>query len=129
MAYNNGVGRGGQFTAIATNDGTVQEISLETDGLGAESETSGIRTNVIPKEGGNSFKGFMAGAFTNHDLQSSNLTDAFRAQGLLTVSTVHKIYDINPGFGGPIVKDRLWFYAPCARGRPSRCRARHVLQP
>lgn len=50
--YNNGQGRGGQYTAIATNDGTVQEVSLETGGLGAESEMSGIRTNVIPREGG-----------------------------------------------------------------------------
>jgi hypothetical protein len=110
MMYNNGQGRGGQYTAIATNDGTVQEISLETGGLGAESEMSGIRTNVIPKEGGNVFRGTVAGAFTNDDLQSSNLTDEFKAQGLLSVNTVHKIYDINPGVGGPILKDKLWFY-------------------
>jgi hypothetical protein len=110
MMYNNGQGRGGQYTAIATNDGTVQEVSLETGGLGAESEMSGIRTNVIPKEGGNTFRGTFSAAFTNHELQSSNLTDEFKAQGLLTVSTVHKIYDVNPGFGGPLVKDRLWFY-------------------
>src|SRR5688572_21288297 len=110
MMYNNGQGRGGQYTAIATNDGTVQEISLETGGLGAESETSGIRTNVIPKEGGNTFRGTLAGSFTNHTLQSDNLTDEFIAQGLLTVNTVHKIYDVNPGFGGPILRDKLWFY-------------------
>ena len=110
MMYNNGQGRGGQYTAIATNDGTVQEVSLETGGLGAESEMSGIRTNVIPREGGNVFRGSLAGAFTNHDLQSSNLTDEFKAQGLLSVNTVHKIYDVNPGAGGPIIKDKLWFY-------------------
>ena len=110
MMYNNGQGRGGQYTAIATNDGTVQEVSLETGGLGAESEMSGIRTNVIPKEGGNTFRGTLAGAFTNHDLQSNNLTDEFKAQGLLSVNTVHKIYDVNPGVGGPIMKDKLWFY-------------------
>jgi hypothetical protein len=110
MMYNNGQGRGGQYTAIATNDGTVQEVSLETGGLGAESEMSGIRTNVIPREGGNTFRGTLAGAFTNHDLQSSNLTDEFKAQGLLTVNTVHKIYDVNPSVGGPVMKDRIWFF-------------------
>ena len=110
MMYNNGQGRGGQYTAIATNDGTVQEISLETGGLGAESETSGIRTNVIPREGGNTFRGSVNAAFTNDRLQSDNLTDEFKAQGLRTVNTVHKIYDVNPGFGGPILRDRLWFY-------------------
>ncbi len=110
MMYNNGQGRGGQYTAIATNDGTVQEISLETSGLGAESEMSGIRTNIVPKEGGNTWKGTVTGAFTNDALQTDNLTDEFKAQGLLTVNTVRKIYDVNPGLGGPIMKDRLWFY-------------------
>jgi hypothetical protein len=110
MMYNNGQGRGGQYTAIATNDGTVQEISLETSGLGAESETSGSRTNIVPKEGGNTWRGTVAGAFTNDTLQSDNLTDEFISQGLLTVNTVRKIYDINPGVGGPIKKDKLWFY-------------------
>ena len=111
LMYNNGQGRGGQYTAIATNDGTVQEVSLETGGLGAESEMSGIRTNVIPREGGNTFRGTFATAFTNHNLQTDNLTEEFKAAGLLSVNTVFKIYDINPSFGGPIKKDRLWFYA------------------
>ena len=60
MAYNNGQGRGGSFTAIATNDATVAEVSLETSGLSAESEVSGIRSNVIPKDGGNTFKGYFS---------------------------------------------------------------------
>jgi hypothetical protein len=111
LMYNNGQGRGGQYTAIATNDGTVQEVSLETGGLGAESEMSGIRTNVIPREGGNTFRGTFATAFTNHNLQTDNLTEEFKAAGLLSVNTVFKIYDINPSYGGPIKRDRLWFYA------------------
>ena len=110
MMYNNGQGRGGQYTAIAPNDGTIQEVSLETGGLGAESEMSGIRTNVVPKEGGNTFRGTFASSFTNHHLQGDNLTEEFKAQGLLSVNTVFKIYDVNPGFGGPIKKDRLWFF-------------------
>lgn len=110
MAYNNGVGRGGSFTAIATNDATVQEISLETGGLGAESEVSGIRSNVIPKEGGNTLKGSFFGTFTNNHLQSVNLTDELKASGLASVDRVNLIYDINPALGGPIKKDRLWFF-------------------
>jgi hypothetical protein len=111
MYYNNGQGRGGNFVAIATNDATVQEISLETAGLSAESELSGIRTNIIPKEGGNTLKGTLAGAFTNADLQSDNLSDDLIARGLVSVPRVNKVYDINPAIGGPIKEDRLWFYA------------------
>jgi hypothetical protein len=110
MAYNNGVGRGGSFTAIATNDATVQEISLETAGLSAESEVSGIRSNVIPKEGGNTLKGYFFGTFTNDAFQSTNLTDDLKARGLASVDTVNLIYDIDPALGGPIRKDALWFF-------------------
>lgn len=110
MMYNNGQGRGGSFTAIATNDATVQEISIETGGLSAESELGGVRTNVIPKEGGNTFRGSFFGTFTNSSLQSHNLSDELIARGLQSVDRVNKIYDINPALGGPIVADRMWFF-------------------
>ena len=35
------------------------------------------------------------------------------------MNTVRKVYDINPGFGGPIVQDRLWFYRRSGSGRRS----------
>jgi hypothetical protein len=110
MYYNNGAGRGGSFVAVSVNDATVREISLETGGLSAESELGGVRGNVIPKDGGNSFEGFLAGAFSNHNLQSKNLTDDLQAQGLTSVDRVNYIYDFNPAAGGPIRADRLWFY-------------------
>jgi hypothetical protein len=110
MAYNNGQGRGGSFTAIATNDATVAEVSLETSGLSAESEVSGIRSNVIPKDGGNAFKGYFFGTFTNDTFQSDNLTQELKDRGLTTVDRVNLIYDVDPALGGPIVKDTLWFF-------------------
>ena len=111
MHMNNGQGRGGNFVAIATNDATIQEISLETAGLSAESELSGIRTNVIPKEGGNAFRGTFATAFTNSSLQSDNLGPDLQALGLRSVPRVNKVYDINPAVGGPIARDKVWFFA------------------
>jgi hypothetical protein len=110
MYYNNGAGRGGSFVAVSVNDATVREISLETGGLSAESELGGVRGNVIPKDGGNSFEGFLAGAFANHKLQSKNLTDDLQAQGLTSVDRVNYIYDFNPAAGGPIRADKLWFF-------------------
>jgi hypothetical protein len=110
MNYNNGQGRGGNFIAIVTNDATVSEISLETSGLSAESETSGVRTNLIPRDGGNTFKGLFIGSFANHDLQSDNLNDNLRATGLASVTTLNRTYDADPAWGGPLKKDRLWFW-------------------
>jgi hypothetical protein len=110
VLYNNGAGRGGSFTAIAPNSATIQEVSYETGALSAESELAGIRTNIIPKDGGNQFVGFMFGAFTNHSLQSNNLTPELVSGGLTSVDRVDYIYDANPAAGGPIARDKLWFY-------------------
>jgi hypothetical protein len=32
------------------------------------------------------------------------------ARGLKTPNTIRRAYDVNPGFGGPIRKDKVWFY-------------------
>jgi hypothetical protein len=91
--------------------GAIQEFSYELAAISPESATGGIRINAIPRDGGNSFTGSFYGAFTNHDLQAANLTDQLKAQGLTSVTHVDKIYDVNPGAGGPIIRDTLWFYA------------------
>ncbi len=110
MNYANGAGRGGGFPALQTNDATVQEVSFETGGLSAESELGSIRSNIIPRDGGNTFKGVFFGSWTNHDLQSSNLGSDLQARGLTSVDRVLKIYDVDPAYGGPLVRDRLWFW-------------------
>ena len=110
MNFNNGQGRGGQFIAIVTNDATVQEMAIETAGLSAESETSGVRINLIPKDGGNTYRGVVIGNYSDHNLQSNNLSDGLKARGLTSTTTVNKSYDFDPAFGGPIKKDKLWFY-------------------
>ncbi len=110
MNFNNGQGRGGQFIAIVTNDATVQEMAIETAGLSAESEASGVRVNLVPRDGGNRFSGLMIGSFSNHNLQSNNLNDDLTARGLTSSTRVKRTYDVDPAFGGPIVRDKLWFW-------------------
>src|SRR5262249_28229392 len=68
--------------------------------------------------GSNSFHGTVFGNFTHGPWQSQNLRSNLRgdltynpANSLTNVSVIKKIWDFNPGFGGPIVKDKLWFYA------------------
>jgi hypothetical protein len=43
-------------------------------------------------------------------MQGNNYTPRLQALGLTTPGGIVKNWDFNPGFGGPIAKDRLWFY-------------------
>ena len=79
--YNHGAGSGGNFNTIVPNDATVQEVSLEVGSTSAESPNGGLRTNIIPRDGGNTFKGFFFGSFTNNRLQAGNLNDSLKALG------------------------------------------------
>ena len=101
---------GGYNTTLVVNTGTVQEMTVTTSGLSAEQRSSGVLTNVIPKEGGNTFHGYFFGNFSSGGLQSSNLSQDLINSGLKAVNSVKKLWDLNPTVGGPIVKDRLWFF-------------------
>jgi carboxypeptidase family protein len=97
------------------NDGMFQEMSYQTSALTAEIQTSGVRLNMIPKEGGNSFKGSVFISRTPGSWQTNNFTDELRLKGLQAPNRVEKIQDFNPGLGGPIKKNRLWFFGSFRR--------------
>jgi hypothetical protein len=97
-------------TGYQLNAGTVAEIAVQTSGISAESTADGIVVNVIPKEGGNLFSGSLLGMYTNDSFGSSNLTDDLRQRGLSTTSQILEVYDYQFTLGGPVMKDRLWFF-------------------
>jgi hypothetical protein len=97
-------------TAYVINPATVEEMVVGTGGVSAESEASGIMMNMIPKEGGNTYRGSISGFYTNDHLQSDNLTDDLRGRGLTSPNRVLRLYDFNVTVGGPVKKDKLWFF-------------------
>jgi hypothetical protein len=112
MSYMNEQGTGGGWNRwLRPADAFIQEVTLTTGGGSAEYLTGGIQENVVPKEGGNTFKTYLNAVGTNGNFQSSNINDDLRARGLSAVGKVKQIYDIGGGIGGPIRRDRLWFYA------------------
>jgi hypothetical protein len=92
------------------NPGMASEVTIDTSGLSAEQGQGGIRINYIPRDGGNNFSGFAFLTFANNDMQSNNLTADLQARGLPSPNAIKTTYDVNPGFGGPIRRDRMWFY-------------------
>jgi hypothetical protein len=93
------------------NSASVEEMVMSTSGISADTNADGLVVNVIPKEGSNTFKVTLAGLFANDSLESSNLSDALRSRGLATANKTLKVFDESFAFGGPIKKDRLWFFA------------------
>ena len=92
------------------NPAVIEEITLETGGVSAESLAAGLAVNLIPKQGGNSFSGETSGVFSNENMQSSNLDDELRGRGLSTEQKIVKIFDGAFTLGGPIKQDKLWFF-------------------
>src|SRR5215470_5409682 len=106
-----GAAVGGSGTSFYVVDiGNSQEVTFSTSGGLAEAETGGPLMNVVPRQGGNSIKGTLFGNFANGSMQASNYTDALKSAGLLAPNQLQKIWDVNASFGGPIRKDRLWYY-------------------
>ena len=103
--------QGGGSRTYSINAATAQEITFQTGGISAESETGGIVMNVVPKEGGNTLTGYFNVAFANASLQGTNTTPELLSRGLIAPLKIRKIYDVNPAIGGRLVRDRLWFYA------------------
>jgi hypothetical protein len=97
-------------SAMVINPIGTQEIAVDTSAVSTEYASGGIRINAVSRDGGNTFRGTMFANFANTSMQGANLTQELIDAGLKTPDTIHKIYDINPGFGGPIKKDRLWFF-------------------
>jgi len=96
------------------NGVTFQEVVAETTGIGADRDTGGVQLNMIPKDGGNVFSGTANFAYTGPDLQSNNIGDDLIARGLNTstqgLASIKKFVETAVGVGGPIKRNRLWFY-------------------
>jgi hypothetical protein len=108
MNYNSaeGTGRG-----IFINPASSEEVSVEgVAGGSAEYDTGGSHVNIVPKDGADQFSAYFFTNYSDHGLQSNNLTPSLQSQGLKSVNGVHDVYDVNGAVGGPIVQSRLWFF-------------------
>src|SRR5262245_15071835 len=102
---------GGGGTSTFTYDvANQEEIQVLISGGLGEAENGGPAINMVPKTGGNRFNGsgFYSGA--GDWAMSSNLDDQLRGFGITQPPTLRSNWDASASVGGPIKKDRLWFY-------------------
>ena len=100
---------GGGVSGYSVDTANVQEVTFRTSGGMGEAETGGPYMNIVPKTGGNTFRGTGSFQFSNSSLQGDNYNDALR-KALSKPSTLLSLYDVDGALGGPIKKDKLWFF-------------------
>jgi hypothetical protein len=100
----------GQTVSFYHNDGAYQEMVYQISSGAAETQTPGVSINMIPREGGNRLSANFIGIFANESLQSTNFSDELRSRGLTAPARLDRTWDANAGVGGPLVRDRLWFF-------------------
>lgn len=101
---------GGGRTLYIPSVGTAQETNITTSGGLGEAETAGVVVNIIPKDGGNIFSGTLFGTGANEALISDNYDQALKDQGLRVPNNVKNVWDIEGALGGPVIRDKLWFF-------------------
>ncbi len=92
------------------NEAMTQEAVYQTAGGSAETLTGGINMNLVPKDGGNTFRGGAKIAKSPSSWQGDNLSDDLIAMGVTGVDRIANFYEFNIEQGGPIVRNKLWFF-------------------
>jgi hypothetical protein len=98
-------------TNFVPDNGSTREITVEYAGVSAEQTFGGLRINLIPREGSNTFSGTVFVTAVDSGWQQDNISDELQMRGLPEPNAMKRMYDINPSGGGPILRDRLWFYS------------------
>ena len=111
----NGVSVNGPFgsnsvTQFAFDVANAEEMQVLVSGGLGESETGGPIANIVPRSGGNNFSGNAFYSGTASWLQSDNIDDRLKSFNINAAPTVRNNWDANFALGGPIKRDRLWFY-------------------
>jgi hypothetical protein len=101
---------GGGVSSLTYNTNDTTEIQVLLSGGLGENETGGPSMNLIPRSGGNRYSGQAFYNAAGDWSRSENIDDELRSFGITRGPALRKSWDLNGSFGGPIKRDRLWFY-------------------
>jgi hypothetical protein len=111
---------GGNITDLASNSSpsyfnfdSFEQIQVVNGGGDVTIQSSGLSINLITKSGSNVFKGSAVGTFENDKMQALNVTRNLFERGtggFLSGAPIKRITNVSGEFGGPIVRNKLWFW-------------------
>ncbi len=136
VAYGNGGQNRPLIEGINTTEGTSAsgfyfdygsfgEVIVGAAGNSAEMPSGGVLTNFVGKSGSNDFSGQLYYEYENQDIQGTNVSEDQLARGFANIpravieqldlsreeaNTLLSYKNFNASLGGPIVKDKVWWY-------------------
>lgn len=87
-----------------------EEIAVETASHDVEMQGPGVMMNMVVKSGSNDFRGSAKLFYENEGLVSSNVNDKLSDAGIGEGNPNTLLRDIDLQVGGPIWRDRAWFF-------------------
>jgi len=89
----------------------LEEAQVSGSGANAEyGNFTGAVLNLITKSGGNTFEGLFATSYSPLSWNQKNFSATDPKFSLFTTPPRTLYFDAHFGIGGPIIKDKLWFY-------------------
>ena len=90
----------------------IEEIQISGSGANAEyGGFTGAVMNMITKSGGNNFEGMVEVSYSPLEWNWNNIDPNEPVFSLYKDAPRNRYFDAHFGIGGPIIKDKLWFYA------------------
>src|SRR5205809_76415 len=90
------------------------EVAINTGGNDLKVQTGGLGINFVTRRGTNQFKGSAKFTVNNDAMESVNTPDELkkdaRLGGAEKANHTNQITDVGFDIGGPVVKDKLWFW-------------------
>jgi len=112
-----------QITYVAMGADMVSDTQVKTGGVDASAPMGvGLNINVITKSGGNTFKGSGAFAYQPSGWNGNNVANCSpsasckpSASAVVGTPTTAIVRQFDGGVGGPIRRDRIWFFGAVRR--------------
>ena len=105
-----GAARSGGVSSYVYDAVGVQEVAVRVGGGLGETDTGGPIMNIIPRSGGNTFQGTAFTSLAGDWSRGDNLNDELRGFGITETPGIIQAHDASLAYGGPIVRDHLWFF-------------------
>ena len=110
----------------SVNPAGIEETVVQASGATSEAESGGAIVNIIPRDGGNTFRGNFAGDFSTHSLEGNNVDYELEARGLTTSFNIRKRYDVGGG-GRPDRTGQVMVLRDLAKVRSIRSTRRRTI--